>query len=218
MAPTKSRTGRLHVILSDRLGEVTWSRSRFSRVELAERVLDAGADTIQYRRKEGRLADWIEEGREIRRLCRKVGVPMIVNDHLDLLEALDADGLHLGRDDIGIEVAREKFPEIIIGGTARTLADVQRAEQRGADYVGYGPVWKTGSKVIEDEIRGVEGLRATAQASTIPVIAIGGVTVERARLCRRAGAHGVAVIGAIASANDPGGVTEDLVAAISRPA
>lgn len=195
--------GRLHVIISDSLGDATWSRSRFDRPDLATMAINGGADTIQYRRKVGVIGEWVEEGMEIQRRCARSGVTLIINDHLELLRRLDADGIHLGHGDTPLALARERFPDKIIGGTARDLQDVERAATAGADYVGFGPVWKTSSKEITVEARGIDALRNVASADVLPIIAIGGVDRDRAAICRGVGAHGVAVIGAVAEAEDP---------------
>lgn len=209
--------GRLHVIISDAIGEVTGSRPRFSRIDLAAAALRGGADLIQYRRKEGRPEEFEEEGREILRLCRDAGVPMIVNDHLELCRRLDADGVHLGLDDMPIDEARRLLaPERVIGGTARTIRQVRSAAADGADYVGFGPVWQTSSKEIAARVRGLERLGRVASEAEIPVVAIGGVDLDRAVSALEAGAAGVAVIGLVAGADDPESVVRELISRIDR--
>ncbi len=215
MSAQSRPVGRLHVIISDSLGDATWGRPRFERLDLARRVLQGGADTIQYRRKVGVLREWVEEGRKIRDLCAATGATFIVNDHFELLEQLDADGLHLGLDDRPLSDARKLFPEKIIGGTARGLSDLHHVAAAGADYAGFGPIWESGSKSIAVEARGVERLRQVASEVELPIVAIGGIDRERALICRAAGAHGVAVIGAVAGADDPESVVRDMMVALA---
>lgn len=203
--------GRLHVILSDSLGEVAGSRPRFTRIELAAAVLRGGADTIQYRRKQGEYRGWVEEAGGVADLCRSYGVPLIINDHVQLCIDIDADGLHLGLSDMPVEQARRILGSgKIIGGTSRTIDHIRSAAAAGADYVGFGPVWPTGTKSIDDPVRGIDHLRAVARESPIPVIAIGGIDIERASRAIEAGAHGVAVIGVVAGSEDPEGVVRRL--------
>ena len=209
--------GRLHVIISESLGGVTGSRPRFTSLELAAAALRGGADTIQYRRKRGDYGGWLEEARGVAELCRAFGVPLIINDHLQLCLDACADGLHLGLTDMPVAEARRILgPEKIIGGTARTIEHIRAAAADGADYVGFGPVWATGSKSIDDPVRGIDHLRAVAHESPIPVIAIGGINIERAARAIEAGAHGVAVIGVVAGAEDPEGVVRGLWGAIEN--
>ena len=214
---TRPTIGRLHVIISDSLGEVTGSRPRFTRLELTAAALRGGADTIQYRRKQGEFGAWLEEGTEVAALCRDAGVPLIINDHVDLCLALDAEGVHLGRDDIPVADARKRLGEgRIIGGTARTIEHVLSAAASGSDYVGFGPVWATSTKRIDDPVRGLDYLRSVAAESPIPVIAIGGIDIERAAEAVGGGAHGVAVIGVVAEAGDPEDVVRRLRILIDR--
>ena len=209
--------GRLHVIISEDLGDAAGSRPRFTRLELAVAALRGGADTIQYRRKKGDYGGWMEEAGEVAELCRSYNVPLIINDHVQLCIDVGADGLHLGLNDMPVAEARSILgPEKIIGGTSRTIEHIRAAAADGADYVGFGPVWATGSKSIDDPVRGVDHLRAVARESPIPIIAIGGIDIERAARAIDAGAHGVAVIGVVAGAEDPERVVRGVWEVVGR--
>jgi thiamine-phosphate pyrophosphorylase len=147
-------------------------------------ALDGGVGVVQLRDKALPVRDRLAIGREVRELTRDAGVPLIVNDRVDLAQAIDADGVHLGDDDLPVEVAREMLGEdAIIGRSASFVEDAIAAEGTGADYLGVGSVYATDSKddVPEDEHAvGPERVRAIADAVSIPVVGIGGITAENA--------------------------------------
>jgi len=179
--------------------------------EIVASALDGGAGVVQLRDKALPVRDRLAVGREVRALTRDAGVPLIVNDRVDLAQAIDADGVHLGDDDLPVEVAREILGEgAIIGRSASFVEDAIAAEGTGADYLGVGSVYATGSKddVADDEYAvGPERVRAIADAVSIPVVAIGGITADNAGEVAAAGADGVAVISAITKAEDPEAAT-----------
>jgi thiamine-phosphate pyrophosphorylase len=188
-----------------------------------ERVVEAaiagGVDAVQLREKHTSARDRLDVGRRVRELTREAGVDFLVNDRVDLALALEADGVHLGDDDLPVEVARDLLgPEAVVGRSVSTVAGAREAEAAGADYLGVGSVFGTDSKETnEEESRiGLPRLEAVADAVEIPVVAIGGVTAENAPDAVRAGARGVAVITAITAAADPERATRDLAAAVER--
>ena len=198
----KKRIGRLHVIVNSDTG----GRPSRSPIELTERALEGGADTIQYRNKGGSMRTMIEEGRAILHLCRTAGVPCIVNDRVDLCLAIDADGVHLGRDDMPLPIARQILGHAkVIGATVRDLAQLKIAEEESADYVGLGPIFPTSTKELPVEPFGLSRVREVSRGAEIPVIGIAGITLENCRSVIEAGAYGLAVIGAVATADDPSG-------------
>ena len=199
------RIGRLH-ILTD-----TSIQSRFDSVELAERAIRGGADTIQFRRKSGSTRDWILEAKRVRAICRRVGVSMIVNDRIDVAIAADADGVHLGRDDFPIRLARRILgPHRIIGGSAGSIEEARAAYEEGADYLGCGPIHATATKSDAGPAAGAELVSAIARVAPVPLIAIGGVTETDVALLLAAGAHGIAVISAVCASPDPERATRGL--------
>ena len=213
MRRARMSIGRLHIILSPDDG----GRPRRSLPAFVADVVGNGADVLQYRRKEGTLEQWIEEGRPIRAECRRHGVAFIVNDRLDLAQALDADGVHLGDDDMPlVEARRIVGAGMVIGRTTRHLDDVMRAAEHGADYVGFGPVYPTRTKRIAIAPRGVTMVMEVAEKSTIPIIAIGGIGLPTIGELIGAGAYGIAVVGAIADADDPAAETRRLRDAIDE--
>lgn len=191
------RIGRLHVLTDFVFQQRLWHP------ELATRAAAGGADTIQFREKRGphrhRFAALVPTAEA----CREAGVPLLVDDHVDLALAVEANGVHLGQHDLPVEAARRVLgPGGLIGATASTASEAVAAEAAGADYVGFGPVFPTGSKANPTAVRGLIGLRAACAAVSIPVIAIAGITVERVHDAMEAGAYGVAVMTAVTTAPD----------------
>ncbi len=203
------KIGRLHVLTDTEL------QSRFSHVELAKLAIRGGADTVQFRQKIGATREMIEICREIKRLCEDSDVMFIVNDRVDVAIASEADGVHLGQEDFPIPLARKLLGETrIIGGSAVTLEEAQECLSEGADYIGFGPVYPTTSKNDAGPVTGIELLKEAVNAISIPIIAIGGVTVENTPEVIRAGAQGIAVISAVCCQENPEQATRDLSQAL----
>jgi len=172
-------------------------------LEIAAAALRGGVTALQLRWKSGPLREMLRLGEALRELCRHHGVPFLVNDRVDVALALDADGVHVGQEDLPPEVARRLLgPRALIGLSARTPEQARAAEAAGVDYLGTGSVFPTTSKANPTLI-GLEGLAAVVRSTRLPVVAIGGVSPENAAACIRAGAVGVAVISAITLAPDP---------------
>ncbi|GIU83995.1 MAG: thiamine-phosphate synthase [Acidimicrobiales bacterium] len=137
---------------------------------------------------------------------------VVVNDRPDMAVALGADGVHVGADDLPVDAVRRVVgPHMIVGATARNPDEARDARRRGADYLGVGPVWPTSTKSGLPAPIGVDGLSRTCRAVDLPVLAISGVTLERVPQALAAGAHGVAVVSAVAAAADPARAVEDLM-------
>jgi thiamine-phosphate pyrophosphorylase len=166
--------------------------------------LSAGVRAIQLRDKASSPAQLLSSARTLRALTRKARALLFVNDRLDVALAADADGAHLGPDDIPLAAARRASPSgFLLGYSTDDPEDARRAEAEGADYLGCGAVWQTSSKAVGDEAIGLARLDEVCSAVRIPVIAIGGVTADRARQVARTRAAGIAVIGAVMGAPDP---------------
>jgi thiamine-phosphate diphosphorylase len=205
-----SRIGRLHVITDTTL------QHRYSHAELAELAIRGGADTIQYRSKSPDIRLLLREASEVRDVCAHHGVTFLVNDRVDVALAVDADGVHLGRDDMPLPLARKLLgPEKIIGGTVRNVDHLLQAIRESADYVGLGPVFGTSSKAVAHDLLGLEIVQQVSAVSTIPVIAIAGITAANAAEVIAAGAAGIAVIGAVCCADDVEGAAQELLKKIS---
>jgi len=192
------KIGKLHVLTDTAL------QNRFSHLELTEQAISGGADTIQFRQKGGSTKELIEIAAGMRRLCREKGAVFIVNDRIDVAIAAEADGVHLGQDDFPIPLARKLLgADRIIGGSAATPEEIETCIREGADYVGFGPVYPTGSKDDAGPVSGIDRLKQIVQSMPIPVIAIGGIDESNAAHVMVAGAHGIAVISAVCCRKDP---------------
>jgi len=191
-------------------------QSRFSHLELARMAIDGGTDTIQFRQKSGSTREMIETARKLKGMCAEAGVPFIVNDRIDVAIASKADGVHLGQDDFPIALARKLMGEdVIIGGSAVSLEDVQRCFAEGADYVGFGPVYPTSSKPDASSPTGIELMKKAVAAVPLPIIAIGGINAENTHEVTRSGAYGIAVISAVCCQADPKKATQMLSQALN---
>ncbi|WP_205325267.1 thiamine phosphate synthase [Glycomyces sp. YM15] len=214
-----TRLPRLHVI-TDTRGPVALPANALRSGPLAaiEAALAAGARLVQVRPEDhytDRAA--FDLATAIAALCDQYGALCLVNDRVHLAQAIGADGVHLGAEDLPIDATRRLLPAAsIIGGTARDPESARAARRAGASYLGVGPVWGTTTKAGLPQPIGIEGLAAVCEAVDLPVIAIGGITAERAALCREAGAHGVAVVGAVSAASDPRQATADLLEAVGE--
>ena len=208
---THKDIGRLHVLTDFYL------QQHFSHADLARLAIAGGADLIQFRQKRGGIRNKLIEAKKVQAVCAEAGVPLVVNDHLDIAQAIDADGVHLGQDDLPIEDARRVLgPDAIIGATATKSSQAVKAYKAGADYIGFGPVFATQSKFNRSSVKGLAGLRGSSGAVPIPVIGIAGITSERIGPALEAGAHGVAVLSAVATAADPEGATARIRTAIDE--
>jgi len=201
--------GRLHILTDMAL------QTRFSHVQLTEMAIAGGADTIQFRQKDGSTREMIEIAREIKRRCRIAGVTFIVNDRLDVALASESDGVHLGQDDFPIPLARKILgANRIIGGSAATLEEAEKCVADGADYIGFGPVFPTDSKDNAGPVSGIRILENVVRDYPMPIIAIGGISPKNTPEVIQAGAHGIAVISAVCCQDDPEQATRALFQAL----
>lgn len=169
-------------------------KTLYSQVESA---LKGGATFVQLREKELDDADFLEEAKEIQKLCREYKVPFVINDNVEIAAEIGADGVHVGQSDMEAGAVREKLgPDKIIGVSAQTVEQALLAEQKGADYLGVGAVFPTGSKDDAVEVSH-ETLKAICEAVKIPVIAIGGISTGNVMELSGSGICGIAVISAI---------------------
>jgi thiamine-phosphate pyrophosphorylase len=202
--------GRLHILTDIEL------QKRFSHVELAEMAIKGGADAIQFRQKHGSTKELIETASRMKDLCSRYGVMLIVNDRLDVAIASNADGVHLGQDDFPIQMARRILGnDRIIGGSANTLDEALRCLQEGVDYIGFGPVYPTGSKKDAGPAKGIAVMEQVVKQVNCPVIAIGGANCGNVQEIMAAGAHGIAVISAVCCAENPEYATRELKEALN---
>lgn len=176
-----------------------------------------GVDVVQLREKTASARERYDLGRNLRALTREAGVDLIVNDRVDIARAVAADGVHLGDDDLPVSVAREQLGEdAVIGRSVSTVAGAEAAERAGADYLGVGAVYRTGTKDTDPEQTaiGLDRVRAVREAVDLPFVGIGGVSVGTAADVVAAGADGVAVVSGIMAAEDPTEATRGLGEAV----
>jgi thiamine-phosphate pyrophosphorylase len=178
-------------------------------------ALAAGVRLFQYRNKSGSRKEVYNVSYELAGMVKRSGGVFIVNDHADIAKAVDADGVHLGQDDLPVEYGRKVLGEgKLIGISTHSVEQAREAEAAGADYIGFGPLFPTTTKDAGPH-QGVENLRSLRNAVTLPVLAIGGITPDNLAEVMQAGADGVAVISAVLSAPDPGAVARDLIKRIN---
>lgn len=171
-------------------------------VQLVAAQIRGGADVIQLREKEMGKRGRLELGFRLRGLTRQNGVLFIVDDDIDLALILDADGVHLGQDDIPIQYARPLMKEKIIGVSTHSLEQVRDAVESGADYIGVGPVFDTATKEDREELVGLSLLSKVRDICPIPYVAIGGIGMDNVRSLVGVGCHRAAVISDIMLAPD----------------
>lgn len=175
-----------------------------------EKALKGGATFIQLREKELAEEQFLKEAIEIKELCKMYNVPFVINDNVDIACKMDADGVHVGQSDMDAGNVREKLgPNKIIGVSAQTVEQALLAERCGADYLGVGAVFPTGTKLDAVEVS-YETLKAICDAVHIPVVAIGGISGDNIIELKGSGISGVAVVSAIFSSKDIEEATKQL--------
>ncbi len=167
-------------------------------------AIRGGTTLIQYREKDACVRDKYERAAALCRVVKQTGVPFIVNDHADLALAVEADGVHLGQDDLPPAVARRILGDgSILGVSVGSVAEARRAEQDGADYLSVGPLFPTMTKLDAGEAINRKLVTEIVKTAALPVIAIGGIDATNASEVMRLGVDGVAVISAVMTADDP---------------
>ncbi len=180
-------------------------------LEVAKQVLIDGATVLQLRAKNRSIREQVALAHALVPAARAHGVPLLINDHVDIALAVGADGVHLGVDDLPVALARHILPPgTLIGYSTEGIADAHRAVGEGVDYLGIGPFASTTTKGDAGDAIGPEGIAAMVATVPVPVIAIGGISATTAGAAIRAGAAGVAVASAVVSAPDPAAATRAL--------
>lgn len=170
--------------------------------EVVRESLEGGVTFLQIREKDLDEEHFYEEAVELQAMARKYGVPFVVNDNVDIAMRMDADGVHVGQSDMEAGNVRAMIgPDKILGVSAQTVEQAVLAEKRGADYLGVGAVFPTGSKDDADDVSH-KTLQAICEAVSIPVVAIGGITLENTHELTGSGICGIAVISAIYAKED----------------
>jgi len=187
------------------------SRGR-SNLEIVQAAVRGGVTVVQLREKEMTTRQLLAEGRRIRELLRSVGVAFLVNDRVDIALALDADGVHLGKNDMPVETARRLLGDHkIIGMSVEHPDEAEAAVDSGADYLAASPIYITPTKPELETGLGLQGLREIRRRTSLPVIAIGGMNRHTAADVILAGADGVAVVSSIVAADDPETAARDIL-------
>ena len=189
----------------------SWT-GRQTLLEQVESALKGGATCVQLREKELDFDAFLAEAVELKALCGRYGVPLIINDNVEIALRCGADGVHVGQEDMEASGVRAKVgPDMIVGVTAKTVEQALAAQQAGADYLGSGAVFSSVAKPTALPMS-KEMLRSICDAVTIPVVAIGGIHAGNLMDLRGSGVDGVAVVSAIFAAEDPGKATAELLA------
>ena len=185
-------------------------------------ALEGGCRWIQLRMKDAPAEEIIACAEEVLPLCRRHGAKFLLDDHVELVRQLGADGVHLGKNDMPVYEARKILgPDIIIGGTANTIEDIIRLHKQGADYIGCGPFRFTTTKKNLSPILGLDGyksivLKMKELGIDLPIVAIGGITVEDIPAVMGTGVSGIALSGAILGAPDPVEMTARIIETIDN--
>jgi len=174
--------------------------------DVLEEAIAGGITLFQYREKGARALTGEEKwrlGKELQAICQKHHIPFIVNDDVDLAIELDADGVHIGQEDEPADLVRKKIGDKILGVSAHTFEEAERAIAQGADYIGVGPIFSTKTKEDAKKAQGPQIISSMRnQDIAIPIVGIGGINSENAGQVVANGADGVAVISAISYADD----------------
>jgi thiamine-phosphate pyrophosphorylase len=171
---------------------------------IIEAAIRGGARVIQYREKTLTTRQMVESAAGLCQLCQRLGAVFLVNDRLDVALAVNADGVHLGQNDMPARMARKLVgPEKLLGVSVQDTKTIDEAENEGADYLSFSPVFATPTKPDHEEPLGLEGLRVLARRSRLPTVAIGGINRTNVADVMRAGVQGVCVISAVIGAPDP---------------
>jgi thiamine-phosphate diphosphorylase len=193
------------------------SRGR-TNVDIVREAIAGGVTCVQLREKDCPTREFMAEARLLKDILQPAGIPLIINDRLDVALAAGADGVHLGQQDMDIIDARRLAgSEFTIGISAESLEDALRAQEQGADYIGISPVFATATKSDAAVPLGLDGIRRIRELVRLPLIGIGGITADNAAAVIAAGADGVAVVSAIVAADSPRRAAAALKNCLRRP-
>ncbi len=185
--------------------------------ECIEEAIKGGVTIVQIREKDASTREFYNIAKEVKEVTDKYNIPLIINDRLDIALAVDAAGVHLGQSDMSIEVARKILgEEKIIGISAGNLEEALEAEKSGADYLGIGAIFYTGTKKDIDEPIGLEGLKEIINKIKIPSVAIGGINKDNTEDVIKTGVNGISVISAILGYEDTKKASEELLSKLSK--
>lgn len=179
--------------------------------EVVAAAVKGGVTMVQLREKDASTGEFIRQAQSIKRMLKPLGIPLIINDRIDVAMAVDADGVHIGQSDMPYEIARKLLgPEKIIGLSVESIDDVLAANKMDVDYVGISPVFATPTKTDTAHPFGLDGLKDAVRLSVHPTVAIGGMNSSTAASVMQTGCDGIAVVSAISSAQDPADAAMEL--------
>lgn len=186
-----------------------------SLLEIIKSAVEGGVTIVQLREKDCSTREFLKIAQEVKDLCSPLGVPLIINDRVDIALAVGAEGLHIGQSDMPYEIARKLMgPSAIIGLSVENVQDALNAEKIDVDYLGLSPIYSTPTKIDIHHELGLEGIREIRKISRHPLIAIGGVNIHNTAEIIAAGSDGIAVVSAICSAEDPRSASQKLLAQV----
>ena len=172
-------------------------------LNIIEEAIKGGTTVVQLREKTASTKEFYDLALRVKEITSRYGVPLLINDRIDIALAIDSEGVHIGQDDMPADIAREIIGEDkILGVSASTVEEAKKAENDSADYIGSGAVFPTATKDDADSVS-KEELKEIVDSIDIPVVAIGGITVENASTLKDSGIAGFSVVSAIMSAEDP---------------
>lgn len=186
-------------------------------IDAVKSAIEGGATIIQYRDKIRSTRELIESALQIKEITKEHNIPFIINDRVDVALAVDSDGVHLGQDDMPLEIARRILGDKkIIGISAKTVEQARKAQNKGATYLGVGAMFPTQTKV-KTILRGPDTIKEMRQNGiTLPIVAIGGINTDNIHYCINAGADGVAIVSAIFKADNIKEKTLELMTEIRK--
>ncbi len=188
-----------------------------SHMEVVEKAIAGGATMIQLREKESTSLDFYRLAKEVVSATKKQGVPLIINDRVDIALAVDAEGIHVGQKDLPAPVVRKMIgKDKILGVSAGNIEEAKIAEKEGADYIGVGAVFSTATKSDARQAIGLERLQTVAKSVNIPAVAIGGINHDNVEAVIQSGVDGVAVVSAIVAAENIQKAAEEMKIFIDR--
>ncbi len=183
---------RLYLI-TDRKGYESTTQMLYA----IEQAIIGGVSIVQYREKNLTAREMFHEAKKLRELTLNYKIPLIINDRVDLAISVEADGVHVGQDDLPIESVRQMIGNKIIGISTHNIQEAIEAEKKGADYIGVGTIFPTNSKKDITKIIGIDGFNEITSSVSIPCVAIGGITHKHMSTIIKSGGVGVAVVSAI---------------------
>lgn len=180
--------------------------------ETIEEAVKGGVTVVQLREKNLSTKQFVEEAIKIKNILQKYNVPLVINDRLDVCLACDADGIHIGQDDMPYEIARKLLPKgKIIGLSVETFEQADEANSLDVDYIAISPVFSTPTKTDTKQPFGIEGIRKVRQISKHKIVSIGGINLSNAEEIIKAGSDGIAVVSAIVSNYEPQNAAKELL-------